>query len=116
MKKITLNLLKGLLVIVLFTGVSVALSTTGVQTVSEAKAGGPTTSAGSSSSQGVTASSVNQYLIAHAYTNITSMSVTSSSSSGSTWTAIAVNGSGSQVRVTVYASTSQIVGQQDVSL
>ena len=38
MKKITLNLVKGLLVIVLFTGVSVVLSTTGVQTVSEASA------------------------------------------------------------------------------
>ncbi|HSH67902.1 MAG TPA: hypothetical protein VLB84_19330, partial [Bacteroidia bacterium] len=38
MKKITLNLLKGLLVIVLFTGVSVVLSTNGVQAVSEANA------------------------------------------------------------------------------
>jgi len=40
MKTITQKLIKGLLVIVLFTGVSVALSTTGVQTVSEAKAAG----------------------------------------------------------------------------
>ena len=39
MKKLSISLLKGLLVIVLFTGTSIVLHTTGVKTVSEAKAG-----------------------------------------------------------------------------
>lgn len=38
MKKLSTSLLKGLLVIILFTGTSIVLHTTGVKTVSEAKA------------------------------------------------------------------------------
>jgi hypothetical protein len=38
MKKLSTSLLKGLLVIVLFTGTSIVLYTSGVKTVSEAKA------------------------------------------------------------------------------
>ena len=117
MKKITLNLVKGLLVIVLFTGVSVALSTTGVQTVSEAKAGGNGAGAGGSTQGGVTASTVNQYLTAHAYSNVQSISVSSSSSSGTTWRAVVYSSaSGGQVSVSVYVQGSQIVGSNDASL
>lgn len=117
MKKITLNLVKGLLVIVLFTGVSVALSTTGVQTVSEAKAGSNTGAGASGSSQaGVTASTVNQYLVNYAYSNIQTLSVSSSTSSGTTWTAYAYSSaSGTQVTVSVYVQGSQILGSADIA-
>ena len=69
MKKITLNLLKGLLVIVLFTGVSVVLSTTGVQTVSEvnAKVIGAPYQGAIQQAQRLTAAKVNQYLIDNGY-------------------------------------------------
>jgi|SRR4051812_34494719 hypothetical protein len=112
MKTITLNLVKGLLVIVLFTGVSVALSTTGVQAVSEARAGGNTgAGAGGTTQGGVTTSTVNQYLVAHAYSNIQSLSVYSSSNSGTAWRAVAYsNASGAQVSVYVYVQGSQIIG------
>ena len=120
MKKITLNLVKGLLVIVLFTGVSVALSTTGVQPVSEVKAGGGSGAGGSSagSSQGgVIASTVNQYLVNHAYSNIQSISVSSSSSSGTTWRAtVYSSASGTQVSVSVYVQGSQIVANTENAL
>jgi hypothetical protein len=53
MKQISKAVLKGLLVIVLFTGGSIVLSTTGVKTVSEANA--------------ATYSQVYNYLVAHGY-------------------------------------------------
>lgn len=65
MKKITLNLLKGLLVIVLFTGGSVVLTATGVQTVSEANAktiGDFNGQAARQAGPNVTAAAVYQYL------------------------------------------------------
>ena len=66
MKKITLNLVKGLLAIVLFTGVSVALSTTGVQTVSEANAAGGATGSGGSASSGSSQAGVSASTVNHA--------------------------------------------------
>jgi len=116
MKKITLNLLKGLLVIVLFTGVSVALSTTGVQTVSEAKAGPGNGIGAAGSGQGITSTSINQYLVNHAYTNIQSLSVYSSTSSSTTWKAIAINASGVKVSVFVYTQSTQILGNNEVAI
>jgi hypothetical protein len=73
MKTITQKLIKGLLVIVLFTGVSVALSSTGVQIVSEAHAGVGTGVTEGQAGQGgavTTASSVSQYLLNSGYNNV----------------------------------------------
>jgi hypothetical protein len=113
MKTITQKLIKGLLVIVLFTGVSVALSTTGVQTVSEAKAagagggalGGPAGQAGQ-----VTASAVYQYLVSRGYTiqNLNPVCGTSN------WQASVTNANGVQARVIIYTQSTQIVASQEL--
>jgi hypothetical protein len=112
MKKITLNLVKGLLVIVLFTGVSVALSTTGVQTVSEAHAGvgngalqGPAGQAGQ-----VSAAAVNQYLVSRGYT-IQSLNPICGSTN---WQAYVTNANGVQTKVIVYTQSTQIVASQEL--
>lgn len=118
MKTITQKFIKGLLVIVLFTGVSVALSTTGVQTVSEAHAGsGGSAGAGSgtgSSGQGgqVSSATVNQYLVARGYT-VQSLSPICGSVN---WRAYATSASGTQYMVTVYVQSSQIVASNDSAL
>ncbi len=113
MKKITLNLVKGLLVIVLFTGVSVALSTTGVQTVSEAKAGANT---GAGTGQGgygqVSAGTVNQYLVSHGYT-VQSLSPICGSNN---WRSYTTGANGAQYITTIYVQSSQVVGSSDISM
>lgn len=112
MKKITLNLFKGLLVIVLFTGVSVAVSTTGVQTVSEAHAGGGYNPASSSGQAGqVSASNVNQYLINHGYSVQSLCPITGTGN----WQAYTVNSNGVQVRTIVYTQGSQIISSGDIA-
>jgi hypothetical protein len=115
MKTITQKLIKGLLVIVLFTGVSVALSTTGVQTVSEAKAagagggalGGPAGQAGQ-----VSASAVYQYLVSKGYT-VQSLNPICGSLN---WKAYTTGANGTQYITTVIVQTSQIVANTDVAL
>jgi hypothetical protein len=114
MKKITLNLVKGLLVIVLFTGVSVALSTTGVQTVSEANAslGGNGAGSGSTGQMGVSAAAVNQYLVSRGYT-VQSLSPICGSVN---WRANTIGANGVYYTTTIYVQSSQILGSQDISL
>jgi hypothetical protein len=114
MKKITLNLVKGLLVIVLFTGVSVALSTTGVQTVSEAHAGvgsgavqGPAGQAGQ-----VSAAAVNQYLVSRGYT-VQSLTPICGSLN---WRAYTIAANGTQYITTVFVQSSQILSSNDSAL
>ena len=72
MKNLFKNLLKGLLVIVLFTGSTIALSTTGLKTVSEAKAA-------------VSYEQVYQHLVSLGYEVITLNPITGSK--GPDWTA-----------------------------
>jgi hypothetical protein len=113
MKKITLNLVKGLLVIVLFTGVSVALSTTGVQTVSEANAsiGGTGAGSGSTGQMGVSAAAVNQYLVSRGY-RVQSLSPICGSTN---WKAYTIGANGTYYITTVYVQTSQIISHEDMS-
>jgi hypothetical protein len=115
MKTITQKLIKGLLVIVLFTGVSVALSTAGVQTVSEAKAAGVGNGAanGSAGQAGqVSSSTVYQYLVSKGYT-VQSLSQICGSTN---WKAYTIGANGSQYITTVYVNGSQIIGGQDISI
>jgi hypothetical protein len=115
MKTITQKLIKGLLVIVLFTGVSVALSTTGVQTVSEAKAagaggsavGGPAGQAGQ-----VSASAVYQYLVSKGYT-VQSLNQICGSLN---WKAYTTGANGVQYTTTIYVQNSQIAGSNEVAI
>jgi hypothetical protein len=102
MKTITQKLIKGLLVIVLFTGVSVALSTTGVQTVSEAKAAGVGSGAanGSAGQSGVSSSTVYQYLVSRGYT-VQSLNQICGSTN---WKAYTIGADGMHYITTVYVS------------
>lgn len=118
MKKITLNLVKGLLVIVLFTGVSVVLSATGVQTVSEASAkviGAPQGPAGQSG-QSLTAAKVSQYLTSKGYDVY---SVTPIAGTGK-WRAVVAGANGTTTLIidagVVNSGTNSIVGSADGAL
>ncbi len=113
MKKITLNLVKGLLVIVLFTGVSVAISTTGVQTVNTANAGTGYAGSGSAGQASqVSSTSVNQYLVGHGYSSIQNLSIVSNTS----WQAIVTNANGIQCRVSIFTQSTQIIGCNEVAI
>jgi hypothetical protein len=114
MKTITQKLIKGLLVIVLFTGVSVALSTTGVQTVSEANAAGAGGSAanGPAGQSGVSSSSVYQYLVSRGYT-VQSLSQICGSTN---WKAYTIGANGVQYITTVYVQSNNFVGHSDGSI
>jgi hypothetical protein len=93
-------LIKGLLVIVLFTGTSVALSTAGVETVSEARAA-------------VSYQQVNQYLVNRGYTVITLSPVGSSTNRTEDWVSHTVKNN-VHYTTTVYVQGTEIVGSNDV--
>ena len=92
MKNTAKLLLKGLFVIVLFTGSSIALSTTGIKSVSEAKAA-------------VSYQQVYQYLVNRGYTVVTLNPV--DQSKGSNWIAHTIL-NGVHYWTTVYVSGDEI--------
>jgi hypothetical protein len=96
MKRISKAVLKGLLVVILFTGGSIAVSTTGVKTVSEANA--------------ATYNQVYEYLLTRGYTVIT---LAPKSGTEFDWLATTVK-NGVQYYTTVYCTASSVVGNSDV--
>ncbi len=98
MKNAVKLVLKGLLIIVLFTGVSISLSTTGVKSVNEANAA-------------VSYEQVYQYLVAHGYTVITLDPI--SGSKGPDWIAHTIK---NQIHywTTVDVNGNEIIGVLDV--
>lgn len=115
MKTITQKLIKGLLVIVLFTGVSVALSTAGVQTVSEAKAagvGGGVAQGSAGNASQVSANTVYQYLVNRGY-SVQSLSQICGSTN---WRAYTTAANGTQYITTIYVQSSQVVASNDSAL
>ena len=100
MKNIGKLVVKGLLVIVLFTGVSVALSTFGVKSVNEANAA-------------VTYQQVYQYLVNNGYTVVTLNPI--SQEKGSNWIAHTIKND-IHYWTTVYISGDSIVGHADMPL
>ena len=98
MKNTAKLVLKGLLIIVLFTGSSIALSSIGVKTVSEAKAA-------------VSYQQVYQYLVNRGYQIITLNPI--DSSKGSNWIARTVL-NGVHYSTTVYVSGDAIIGVVDM--
>jgi hypothetical protein len=97
MKKVSISLLKGLLIIVLFTGTSVVLSTVGVKTVSEAHAA-------------VTETDVNNYLVAHGYYVVT---LAPKSGTQYDWLSHTIK-NGRHYWTTVHCTAGEIVGHEDV--
>ncbi len=97
MKNTLKVLAKGLLIIVLFTGSTIALSTVGYQTVNEAKAA-------------VTYQQAYNYLISRGYEVVTLEPVTGSKTEN--WIAHTVK-QGVHYWTTVYVSGNQIVGVND---
>ncbi|MDF2437995.1 MAG: hypothetical protein K0Q95_2371 [Bacteroidota bacterium] len=97
MRQVVKLVLKGVLLIALFTGGSVVLSTKGIKTVSEANA--------------ASYSQVNEYLVSHGYT-VVSLAPKSGSMD---WTA---QTSKNLVRytTTVYCTETSIVGNTDMPL
>jgi len=93
-------LVKGLIVIVLFTGSAITLSTAGVETVSEAKAA-------------VSGQQVNQYLLSRGY-QVLSMAETPEKANED-WICQTIL-QGIRYQTTVYVSGTQIIGQADVAL
>ena len=112
MKKITLNLLKGLLVIVLFTGVSVVSSATGVQTVGIASAKGIGVPYGLSQQ----ATEINQYLTNKGY-NVYSVSPIKGTGK---WKAVVGGANGTTTLIidgnVVNSKANNIVGSADGAL
>lgn len=100
MKNVAKLVLKGLLVIVLFTGSTIALSTVGVNSVSEAKAA-------------VSYQQVYQYLVNHGYTVITLNPI--DQSKGSNWIAHTVV-NGIHFWTTIYVSGDSIIGVSDIPM
>ena len=100
MKNTAKLLLKGLLVIVLFTGTTIALSTIGVKSVNEAKAA-------------VSYQQVNTYLINNGYTVVTLNPI--SGSKGGDWIAHTIK---NQIHywTTVDCNGTEIIGQTDVPM
>ena|SRR6218665_304953 len=94
MKQIAKTVLKGLFVVVLFTAGSVALSTTGVKTVSEANAA-------------VSYNQVYEYLVSHGYTVI---SIAPSQTAKFDWVAQTIK-DGRQYTTTILCNSVGIVGQ-----
>ncbi len=101
MKTITSNLLKGLLVIVLFTGVSVVLSATGVQTVSVANA---TVNGNTPKKQTelTSAAKVSDFLSNKGYEVISVKRIGRSNN----WTAVIINSHGEQAQILVNTNMS----------
>lgn len=95
MKQFSKAVLKGLLIIVLFTGGSIALSTTGVKTVSEAKA--------------ATYNQVYEYLLSKGYTV---NSLAPKQGTQYDWTANTVK-NGNLYITTIYCTENSIVGHAD---
>ena len=100
MKNTAKLVLKGLLIIVLFTGSSIALSSIGVKSVSEARAD-------------VSYQQVNQYLVNRGYVVITLNPI--NNTRGSNWTAHTVL-NGVNYTTIVYVSGSEIVGVDSTPL
>lgn len=100
MKNTAKLVLKGLLVIVLFTGSSLALSTVGVKSVSEAKAA-------------VSYQQVYQYLVNRGYTVITLNPI--DQSKGSNWIAHTIL-NGIHYWTTVHVSGNEIIVTTDVPM
>lgn len=96
MKRISKAVLKGLLVVILFTGGSIALSTTGVNTVSEANA--------------ATYNQVYEYLLTRDYTVVT---LEPKQGTEFDWLAHTIK-NGVHYWTTVYCTESSIVGNADV--
>ncbi|MCE3278678.1 MAG: hypothetical protein K0S44_869 [Bacteroidetes bacterium] len=98
MKQWKRTLLKGLLVIILFTGGTLVLSTSGIKTVSEAKA--------------ATYNQVNEYLIANGYTVI---SLEPKDGERYDWLAL-TSKDGREFITTIYCTSSSIIGHADVPM
>jgi hypothetical protein len=98
MKQIAKSVLKGLLVVVLFTSGSVALSTTGVQTVSEASA--------------ASYNQVYEYLLTEGYTVI---SMQPKPGTKFDWVAQTVKNQVHYI-TTIYCTETCVIGNSDVSL
>jgi hypothetical protein len=98
MKQLKTTLLKGLLVIILFTGGALVLNTSGVQTLSQAKA--------------ATYNQVGEYLTLHGYTII---SLEPKSGTRHDWTAVTCK-DGKQYITTINCTYYDIVGHCDVPM
>jgi hypothetical protein len=97
MKRISKAVLKGLLVVILFTGGSVILSTAGVKTVSEANA--------------ATYSQVYEYLVCNGYTVLTLDRKTGTQYD---WVAHTIK-NGSYYITTIYCTETSIITHGDVA-
>jgi hypothetical protein len=98
MKQISKAVLKGLLIIVLFTGGSIAISTTGVKTVNEASA--------------ATYNQVYEYLVAHGYTV---NSLAPKQGTAYDWVANTIK-NGNVYTTTIYCTETSITGVGDVAM
>lgn len=102
MKKLSKTVAKGLLGITLFTGISMALSTSGFKTINEAHAA-------------VNSTQVNNYLVGNGYTVISSAPINGSNYRTEDWTAHTVLGE-LHFTTTIHVSGSNIIGHEDVLL
>lgn len=100
MKNTAKLVLKGLLVIVLFTGSSIALSSIGVKTVNEAKAA-------------VSYQQVYQYLVNRGYTVLALAPI--DRTKGPNWIARTIS-HGAEYMTTVYVSGNEIINTTDIPL
>jgi hypothetical protein len=98
MKRIAKSVFKILLVVVLFTGGSIALSTSGINTVSEARA--------------ATQSQVTEYLLANGYTI---QSLGPKEATKFDWIAMTTK-NGVHYSTTIYCTETSIIGNTDVAL
>ena len=98
MKNTAKLVLKGLLVIVLFTGSSIALSTIGVKSVSEAKAA-------------VSYQMAYQYLVNNGYTVVTLDPI--AGTKGPNWIAHTIK-NGVHYWTTIHTTGSEIIGHTDI--
>lgn len=99
MKQIAKTVLKGLLVIILFTGGSLVLSTSGVKTVNEAKA--------------ATYNQVYEYLIANGYT-VLSLEPNPGASRYE-WLAHTIKG-GKEYSTSIFCTETSVTGHTDVPM
>ena len=102
MKRSLKNLIKVVSIIVLFTGSSIALSTAGVKTVSEANAA-------------VSSQAVYNYLVSRGYTVITLNPASEGGAKTENWIAHTVLNN-INYSTTVYVSGTQIIGNTDVPM
>ncbi len=116
MKTIASSLLKGLLVIILFTGVSIVLSASGVPLISTANAAVNGTISLNKNVLGkqVRLSSadrgINEFLVQRGYEVISVRRVNSN------WSATVISPSGEYLNILVNINTNQILSQTDVAL